>query len=567
MTASYRYPPEIWTGTLTGNELVPVDAGSVFPTQMTVSALGVQIASLGGQMLTPQAFVATAGSGSDDTAALNAWLAAGGGLLPVPSAGFYKISGTLVIVNANTRIIGQGPVSLIKLVLPAGAAAVPVIDVQSTATGTLLWDFACDGGAAALAQNTVYGGNAIAPSGILVQADYCHVSGLRVSNAFDNGISLVQMSTLGVVNSGSPQHVVVSDCQTSTCGIGVSTGTKPGMHGAGIDMASCAQSSVSNCVDFSSYGGFIIDTGAGAMCSMVNCTSGYAQLDLANIGNGSGLGFYFGSANCQVANCVAISPGGHGFWLDSGVRNQISNCYTRMSGGHGFWVKGAWQMVGCVVYDASQSATSGITGQVGHGVVPYYDGFYIDASAGSITQLTAVGCASYGTSHYYGWNEVGGGHTVNAFGAGCFFVDASGLGYPAPAFTAGLVTQNTTQMDYFKPAANAQMVFSPPNGTSFQVSNPNAASATDFVVAKGAVNGSNVEFQGWSNTSANVNARYSTKGAGSTIFGAAANKVGFFDSAGTLKPSLTGAKGGNGALGSLISALAAMGLVTDSTTA
>jgi hypothetical protein len=44
-------------------------------------------------------------------------------------------------------------------------------------------------------------------------------------------------------------------------------------------------------------------------------------------------------------------------------------------------------------------------------------------------------------------------------------------------------------------------------------------------------------------------------------------KAGFFGAAAVVKPSVTGAKGGNAALASLISALATLGLITDNTTA
>jgi len=45
------------------------------------------------------------------------------------------------------------------------------------------------------------------------------------------------------------------------------------------------------------------------------------------------------------------------------------------------------------------------------------------------------------------------------------------------------------------------------------------------------------------------------------------NKIGFFDTTPIVKPTITGAKGGNAALGSLLTQLSALGLVTDSTTA
>lgn len=50
-------------------------------------------------------------------------------------------------------------------------------------------------------------------------------------------------------------------------------------------------------------------------------------------------------------------------------------------------------------------------------------------------------------------------------------------------------------------------------------------------------------------------------------FSNTSQSIGFYGSAGSAKPTITGAKGSNAALGSLLTALANMGLVTDSTSA
>lgn len=54
-------------------------------------------------------------------------------------------------------------------------------------------------------------------------------------------------------------------------------------------------------------------------------------------------------------------------------------------------------------------------------------------------------------------------------------------------------------------------------------------------------------------------------GGNAVIICAASGTIGFFGSVGHTKPTVTGSKGGNAALGSLISALASLGLITDST--
>jgi hypothetical protein len=54
---------------------------------------------------------------------------------------------------------------------------------------------------------------------------------------------------------------------------------------------------------------------------------------------------------------------------------------------------------------------------------------------------------------------------------------------------------------------------------------------------------------------------------GAASLAGAAGTLGFYGATGTTRPTISGAKGGNAALGSLISALAALGLITDGTSA
>lgn len=58
-----------------------------------------------------------------------------------------------------------------------------------------------------------------------------------------------------------------------------------------------------------------------------------------------------------------------------------------------------------------------------------------------------------------------------------------------------------------------------------------------------------------------------TPGGGGTIIDAATGKIGFFGSTPVVKPTVSGSLGGNAALTSLVTALAALGLIVNSTTA
>lgn len=65
---------------------------------------------------------------------------------------------------------------------------------------------------------------------------------------------------------------------------------------------------------------------------------------------------------------------------------------------------------------------------------------------------------------------------------------------------------------------------------------------------------------------ANVDLQALAKGTGYVMLGRSTNRVGFYGSAGVVKPTVTGAKGGNTALTSLIAQLVNLNLITDSTT-
>ncbi len=53
---------------------------------------------------------------------------------------------------------------------------------------------------------------------------------------------------------------------------------------------------------------------------------------------------------------------------------------------------------------------------------------------------------------------------------------------------------------------------------------------------------------------------------GGASLGTVTGTLGFYSTGGAVNPTITGAKGGNAALGSLLTALSSLGLITDSTT-
>lgn len=467
-------------------------------------------------------FGATGDGTTDDTVALQAWLDAGGGILP-PTSDFYKVTSVL-LPPANSSIYGVGPTSLIKLALAAGTPVVPVIDVRSAATGVKLISFAVDHDAAALAQNTIYGGDPAAASAIIIQADNCQFDGLQVSNAFGNGIFVAQYTSLaGGFNANLPRGIIGSNTLTITCGIGDSTFvSKPGKNGAGIDYGGCTGSVLTNCVDRQSYTGFIIDIGDGAICAFSNLSAYFTQLDATHPTNGSGTGFYFGAFNCQVSNCQAIETGGIGFWLDgAGAFNQISNCYARICGAMGFYIKGDWQMSNCVAYNCSQSSVTGIAGTTAfHVGAPHYDAFAVQTPGADINNLSMVGCFAYGNTHEYGYAEYPAGHSIFALSAGGAYFGLNGAGTTSGAFSQGFLTQNRAAFNLISSVIGSGMPieFETNKGRQFQVADSGVVS-TNFAFAKGNAAGSAAILGAFSDVNANVDLKLEPHGNGVVNFG------------------------------------------------
>jgi hypothetical protein len=96
-----------------------------------------------------------------------------------------------------------------------------------------------------------------------------------------------------------------------------------------------------------------------------------------------------------------------------------------------------------------------------------------------------------------------------------------------------------------------------------KLSNP--ASAASWIELTGNVAGAAALVQA-NGAAVNVPILIRGKGVGATILGNAAAPVGFFGSTGGAKPTVSGSRGGNVALASLLTALASLGLITDSTT-
>ncbi|MET4683269.1 hypothetical protein [Brevundimonas faecalis] len=108
-----------------------------------------------------------------------------------------------------------------------------------------------------------------------------------------------------------------------------------------------------------------------------------------------------------------------------------------------------------------------------------------------------------------------------------------------------------------------------------RVAGPTTAAATNYISATAVVSGGNPYLiAAGTDANAGIDIRAKGGGANRLISGDGTSKVavnntglGFFATAPAAKPVVTGSRGGNAALASLLAGLAALGLITDSTTA
>ena len=148
---------------------------------------------------------------------------------------------------------------VIKYKAPNGTKIKPMLDATAkfTTSENFVFDHNSDLGQGSYLPNDVYGGNPIAGSAILLQADNCSMTKPVVRNAFDNGIAIVKLdTTTNLAVPSSPVGVSITGARTYYCGFGTKAG-------AGIDNAS-GISNIVDAQDMGSYTGFINDIGAGA---------------------------------------------------------------------------------------------------------------------------------------------------------------------------------------------------------------------------------------------------------------------------------------------------------------
>jgi len=333
---------------------------------------------------------------SDDLAALNKAITSGFPLF-FPK-GKYITSDT-ISCDLKQSWFSQGGV-VIEANFDASSPVKPVVDFRDTVNSVGRFYIDHKANTKSYTPPTVYNGNVISGSAVLVQGDWSSVDGWEIVNAWDNGISAVKLNlTTGAETAGSPKYGCFRNIKTRGCGTGVHAGLTPGKIGAGVDVGSASAWTVSDCVDFQSYLGFILDVGAGAQCQFSNCVAWYTTLDSANPLNGSGYGFYAGSSESSFVNCYSVGSGYRGWWIDA-PGNEFTNCAAYIPQKEGVFIK-----------KGQVKANFRVKG-AGFAQAGLYDAVLIDSSAGAITELI-LDLQTTGTNHRYGVN-VTGSNTINA---------------------------------------------------------------------------------------------------------------------------------------------------------
>lgn len=372
-------------------------------------------------------------------------------------------------VSVTMQALFDGPGNCLKLKYdaPAGSATAPLMDIKPSAAGSRFDGFSFDHQAntKGFTDPAVYGGNLIAGSAILVQADNTTLTRVTGANAYDNCIAVVQLPATANGSGqypavpGSPKGYSLQTIRTSGCGVG------PYGAGAGVDVASGSGGTVNDLVDRGSYGAFILDIGAGAQGTFTNMTgiaTAFSASRFAYDGTRSQT-FYIGAGNSTFSNLVSIDAGDRGLWLDFyATRNTFNNVYIKATAAEAALIKNPQSTIANMTIDSPGYGKT--TGTV--------DAIVLDTSAGALTSLNLINPVIKDTFNKarYGINQVGsGGATGYALGydfsgavtesnnlSGTFgLINASALGGAWPTYTP-TVTCGTNGQSLGTVSASAQ---------------------------------------------------------------------------------------------------------------
>lgn len=333
-------------------------------------------------------FGALGDDATDDTTAIQAAITLTGDAA-ISEGKTYRTTSTINLAVSGQKLSGKGT---IHCYLGNAAVAKPAVYIDTTATGAELRDIIVDHDGSTYIDPTAHAGSLIWGSAVFVAADDAKVLDVWVKNGWDNGVAVCQFSgSTGTIVAAAPLRVQVRGVRGFNNGCGTHTSSGGDHLGACVDIGSGFGCTVSDCVDYQSYVGFILDVGASGQAVFVNCVSYNATLDAGHPTNGSGLGFYVGSSNSSFVNCHAYYAGLHGWWVDAPPdNNSYTGCSAYSCQKHGFRIDcGNAAFIGCSAKANSQAAAN------------TYDGFALTHTQAK-TGLTFHGCRAINASHRYG---------------------------------------------------------------------------------------------------------------------------------------------------------------------
>jgi hypothetical protein len=309
---------------------------------------------------------------SDDTHAIQQALVAGAGRVVYFPAGTYRTTRMLTVQGPGTVVRGDSAaLSCIKYGGSKGSPMAPVLYIPKEAAAATVHDLGIDQSAdtGSYTEPVMFGHGVAKQSSpwwgcaLIVSADDATIRSVSVRNSWDNGIAVGGYTTTcpSTPLIATPTRVSVLACRTQGCGCGVHPPSwGPGKKGGGVNIAGATRCVVADCISSGDSTGIIVDYGAGAECSISNCTVTGAVLDTLNPTNGSGLGYWLGSGGLTLSGCKALQCASQGFEFASppasgNVSSTLQGCEARLCGLDGFYIKDSHvSLVGCRAVDCSQ---------------------------------------------------------------------------------------------------------------------------------------------------------------------------------------------------------------------
>lgn len=547
------------------------------------------------------------GDGStDDTPAFLAAAATGLSLWLPP--GTYKLTSTVALTYPGQGMVGID--SAASVILPVGSGF-DVITVGGSASNAVLRDFGYNG----LYYDTGYLLSLAGVTGVTIQ----RLSGPNVvSLIFADDVAGLQVNECYLVDGGGAGITMVElrgttlskDCVIRDCGFLFAESVGEGfLTGICLHINGNVQNTViSNVALANANQGLRVSNDVGAAAAPAGITARalstrHSRQQSINLVAGTNLAFVGTQVDESTqssgvfisASCAGVYVGGiasncrrYGVETETGAANVTIDLAASVNN-----LMGAFGVPQGVGADANFSAQA-FSGDDGVKIIPGFafltcNGFgaeiELTIAAGQVTAATVTRSGRAYNPFYPSTTMPA--LVVSGDGAGCILtptlnaegeitavaVTAPGAGYTWAVCRVDAENVAQQQIAFYPAFSGASSAFRADGTGSVKFGNGDGlglevfapASSIKWPHALGGAAGQQAKITVVSNA-ANDDLIVYGKGTGSIILGLAGNKLGFFQAAGTTKQTITGSRGGNAALASLLTALAAYGIITDGTT-